>query len=186
MVGYGTSPYEMLASDAMLKGLAYLEDFTYSVAFENAATVIAPQVITEYTILIASDSDFIGQEYNLAVQTGGLGTPTTLLANPDWNIQLAKSGSGHELATKFQDVSNYAGNYHSRSTYKSAGRRTFSDLFQANMIVTVRLLNRFGSTAAADRVDRFDFAMIGFKVFYQINPQTGEKYTTQDIFPTML
>ena len=38
---YGSSPLELLASQAMLRSLAYLDEFTYSARFDPACAVIS-------------------------------------------------------------------------------------------------------------------------------------------------
>ena len=172
MVGFGTSPLEVLASAAMLKGLVYLDEFTYSASWltgTNTALGAGGDVAVQ--IQINSDSDFIAQEYNFTAWTA----VDTLYVSPDMLITLTRSGAGRDLMSAAQPVSNMAGNYRSASAC-FPGKNPISSLYQGNGSVAVRLQNR-----SANVINRADFTMRGFKVFYQTNAngQTGNR---QDIF----
>lgn len=168
MMGFGTSPLERLASEAMVQGLVYLDEFAYSAAYlTGTATALAASGTTDVQIQINSDSDFIACEYNLVAWTA----LDTILVSPDYLITLIRSGSGRELMNQAQSVSNFCGNYRSASA-NFPGRLPISSLYQGNGSVTVRLQNR--TVTAANRVD---FNMRGFKVFYQTNAEgvTGNR-----------
>ena len=172
MIGFGTSPLEIMASAAMLKGLAYLDEFAYSAAFiTGTPTALAASGTTSVQININSDSDFVAQEYNLMAWSA-LDTP---INSPDYLITIVRSGSGREIFSQLQPVSNVCGNYRSVSA-NFPGKNPISALYQGNLIVTVTLQNR--TVTAANRVD---FTMRGFKVFYQTNAQ-GQTGNRQDIF----
>ena len=172
MIGFGTSPLEVMASAAMLKGLCYLDEFTYSVAWiAGTTTALGASATVDVQLFINSDSDFIAQEYNLTAWTA----LDTILPSPDYLISIIRSGSGRELMNQQQHVGNFAGNYRSTSA-NFPGKNPISSLYQGNLNVTVRLTNR--TVTAANRVD---FALRGFKVFYQTNAQ-GQTGNRQDIF----
>jgi len=169
---YGSSPLELLASAAMLKGLAYLDEFTYSAAYiTGTPTSLLAATTVDVQIQINSDSDFVAQEYNLT----GWSAVGTIVNQPDILITIIRSGSGREIFSQFQHVLNICGNY-AFTDRNYPGKMPISSLFQGNLTVTVRLQNR-----SAVNFNRVDFAMRGFKVFYQTNAngQTGNR---QDIF----
>lgn len=168
MQNYGSSPLEVLAREAMLQGLVYLDEFAYSAAWlTGTTTALGASATQDVQIQINSDSDFIALEYNLTAWTA----LDTILVSPDYLITLIRSGSGRELMNQAQHVANFAGNYRSVSACLP-GRMPISSLYTGNLTVTVRLQNR--TVTAANRVD---FAMRGFKVFYQTNAQgvTGNR-----------
>ena len=172
MIGYGTSPLELMACEAFLQGLVYLDEFTYSITGSAIdATALLANTVVDYQLQINADSDFIAQEYNLTAWSAA----GTILANPDYLIQIIRASSGRELMNRPQHVANYAGNYRSASA-SFPGRKAMPSLYQGNMGVTIRLTNRTATVP-----DRVDFAMLGFKVFYQTN-KVGVTGNRQDIF----
>jgi len=169
---YGSSPLELLASAAMLKGLAYLDEFTYSAAYlTGTPTSLLSGATVDVQLQINSDSDFVAQEYNLTAWSA-VGTLTPL---PDILITIIRSGSGREIFNQFQHVANICGNYFATDR-NYPGKMPISSLYQGNLTVTVRLQNR-----SAVNFNRVDFCMRGFKVFYQTNA-TGQTGNRQDIF----
>lgn len=172
MIGFGTSPLEILASAAMLKGLCYLDEFTYSVSWiAGTTTALGASVTVPIQLFINSDSDFIAQEYNL-VSYSAL---DTIIVSPDYLISIVRSGSGRELMNQQQHVANLCGNYRSNSA-SAPGKNPISSLYQGNLNVTISLTNR---TVTASNFAQF--SMRGFKVFYQTNAQ-GQTGNRQDIF----
>lgn len=172
MIGFGTSPLELMASSAMLKGLVYLDEFVYSAVWAaGTPTALGANATVDVQVQINSDSDFVCQEYNLTAWTA----VDTLYVNPDLLITIIRSGSGREIFSQQQPVSNIAGSYRSASA-SFPGKNPISSLYQGNLTVTVRLTNR--TTNALNRVD---FSMRGFKVFYQTNA-SGQTGNRQEIF----
>lgn len=172
MNSFGTSPLELMATDAMLKGLVYLDEFAYSAAFiAGTTTALAASGTTDVQIQINNDADFIALEYNLTAWSA----LDTIIAAPDYLLTVIRSGSGREIFNQPQPVSNICGNYRSTSA-SFPGKAPISALYQSNLTVTVRLQNR--TVTAANRVD---FTMRGFKAFYQTNAD-GLTGTRQMIF----
>lgn len=171
MNGFGTSPLELMACDAMLQGLAYLDEFTYSCSWiASTTTALGANGTVDVQIQINGDSDFIAQEYNLT----GWSAVNTIVASPDLLITIVRSGSGREIMNQEQAVGNLCGGFF---TSRSApGRLPCASLYQSQNTIRVRLQDRSG--VAWNRVD---FAMRGFKVFYQTNQQ-GVTGTRQGIF----
>lgn len=171
MNGFGTSPLELMACDAMLQGLAFLDEFTYSATWLTATTTaLGANATVDVQIQINGDSDFVAQEYNLT----GWSAVNTIVAAPDLLISIVRSGSGREIMNQEQHVANICGGYF--STRSEPGRLPCSSLYQSQNTIRVRLQDRSG--VAWNRVD---FAMRGFKVFYQTNAQ-GQTGTRQGIF----
>jgi len=175
MIGFGTSPLEVMASAAMLKGLVYLDEFTYSAVWlAGTPTALGANATVDVQIQINSDSDFIAQEYNLVAYTA----VDTIYVSPDFLISIIRSGSGRELMNQQQHVGNLCGNYRSASA-NFPGKNPISSLYQGNLTTTIRLTNRTGNA-----INRVDFAMRGFKTFYQTNA-LGQAGNRQDIFHSL-
>lgn len=167
MNSFGTSPLELMACDAMLKGLCYLDEFSYSAVFlAGTTTALGASGTTDVQIQINNDSDFIVQEYNLT----GWSAVNTIVASPDLLITLIRAGSGREIMNNPQHVGNFCGGYYASRSFP--GRKPIASLIQGNNTMTVRLTDR--SAVAWNRVD---FEMKGFKVFYQTNAEgiTGDR-----------
>jgi hypothetical protein len=175
-MNFGSSPLELLATAAMLKGLCYLDEFTYSARFDNTTnTGLAANGTTDVQIFINSDSDFIAQQYNLAAWS----TAGTLVNAPDLTLTIIRSGSGREIFQQAQPVINICGNY-ADGDRNYPGILPISSLYQGNGNVTVRLANRTATNFNTGTA-RIDFSMRGFKVFYQTNAE-GQTGNRQDIF----
>lgn len=155
MLGFGTSPLELMASDAMLRGEIFCEDFTYSAAFiTGTTTALGANGTTEVQVQINSDSDFVIQQTNITSTTAA----GTFLAVPDYTILIVIAGAGRQIMNQAQMVANYAGSYNSN---QFPGRKPMPKLVQASNTISVTLTNR--TAAAANRVD---VSFQGFKVFY--------------------
>lgn len=182
--GYGASPLEILACQAMVAGLIYTDEFTYSTSWiSGTPTALLPGGDVTTSIQINSDSDFIAQEYNLVSSGPDVNTVQGL---PDFLITLTRAGSGREIMNNPQRVLTFCGNYLGYVSGATAplvlgannpGRLSITSLYQGNSTVRIRLQNP-STTLTPFRVD---FAMKGFKVFYQTaaNGQTGNR---QQIF----
>ena len=171
MDGYGTSPLELMACEAMLNGLAYLDEFTYSATWLTATTTaLGANGTVDVTIAINGDSDFVAQEYNLT----GWSAVNTIVASPDLLITIVRSGSGREIMSDAQHVANLCGGYY--ASRSAPGRLPLASLYQSQNNVRVRLTDRSGVAW-----NRIDFNMRGFKVFYQKNAQ-GQTGNRQSIF----
>jgi hypothetical protein len=177
MNSFGTSPLELMACDAMLQGLVYIDEFTYSAAWiSGTQTALGALATVDVPIQINSDSDFIVQEQNLSAIVVTVASPEDLhecVTCPDLLLTIIKAGSGREVMNQAQHVTNILGNYWSA---QFPGRKGTTAIWQSNNTVTCRLQNR--TSIAFDRVD---IAFNGFKVFYQTNA-AGQQGTRQSIF----
>lgn len=160
MIGFGTSPLEILASQAMVAGLCYLDEFAYVASFiTGTPTALGASTDVTVPVRINSDSDFIALQYNLIAYSGaGAGAVT----DPNVLVQITRSGSGRMLMSAPVHTALMCGSYD--NTNAIPGVLPISSLYQGNSQVDLRLINL--STVAFDRVD---FAFRGFKVFYQMN-----------------
>lgn len=155
MLGYGTSPIELMASDAMLRGEVFLEHFTYSAAWvTGTATALGANATQEVQIPINADSDFVIQEINLTAETAA----GTFLATADYLLLIVIAGAGRQIMNQAQAVANVTGSYQGGQV---PGRVPMPKLVQASNTISCTLTNR--TAVAANRVD---LALRGFKIFY--------------------
>ena len=158
MLGYGTSPLELMASDAMLRGEIFCEHFTYSAAWiTGTATALGANATVEVQIPINADSDFLIQEMNLVAETAA----GTFLATADYLLTITIAGSGRQIMNQAQHVANLAGSYQANQV---PGRVPMPKLVQASNTISCSLANRTGTAA-----NRVDLAFRGFKVFYSVS-----------------
>mgnify|MGYP006955650321 CR=1 FL=1 len=163
MYGYGSSPLEIMATEAMINKLTYNQFFTYNALFASS-TALGATSSAEVPIPINGDSDFIVQEINLTSWTAA-DTPEI---DPDYTIMLTIAGSGRQLMDREMTVQNMCG---SMLVNKAGLRRLpFPVLIQANNTLNVRLTNR--SAVAANRVD---VTFVGFKVYYIGDPNVANR-----------
>ncbi len=171
MGGFGTSPLELMACDAMLKGIVYLDEFIYSASWiAGTATALGSLATIQVQIQINGDSDFVAQEMNLtAIDTAQGGGVGDCVDCPDLLLTVTRAGSGREIMNQAQHVINICGNYF---TAHYPAHKPMPGLYAANNIISVTLQNR--TTTAFNRVD---LALPGFKVFYITNAQgqTGDR-----------
>jgi hypothetical protein len=161
--GYGSSPLEIMACNAMLAGDIYCQFFAYSAVFQSATALGATSTV-DVPVPINADSDFIIQELNLTSFTAA-DTPEI---DPDYTLMLTVAGSGRQLMDRAQTVQNLCGSF---LVNKAGGNQLpFPVLVQANNTLTVTLTNR--SAVAANRVD---VSLIGFKIYYIGEPQTANR-----------
>ncbi len=173
MNGFGVSPLEILATEAMLEGLVYDDEFVYSASWiKNTATELASLGTVEVQIQINGDSDFLVQEQNIC------SVVSDLPIFPNYLLTIVRAGSGREVMSSPQHVANICGSLISGGS-AGAGMRIFAfpgkkpcpGLWVAKNTITCRLQNL--TTTVPDRID---LSFVGFKVFY-----TGSQ-TRQQIF----
>jgi hypothetical protein len=170
MNSFGVSPLEIMACDAMLQGLVFLDEFVYSAAWIKGTSTELPALGTiDVQVQINSDSDFIFQESNLVSFV-----EDDILDNPNYLLTVIRAGSGREVMNQAQHVLNITGSH--QSLGRVPGRKPMPGLIQANSTLTCRLQN-----LTSDVPDRVDLALIGFKVFYTVAP-TGGQGNRQTIF----
>lgn len=150
---FGTSPLEIMAGNAMLQGLCYIEQFTYPAVF-TGATALGSLGTAQVQIQINGDSDFVVQQINYTCFTN----TTTINASLNALLMVTKAGSGRELMAQPTHIQNVAGNYWNNATN---GSLPMPALVNMSNVLTVTLQN-----LRAQAEGRIDMAFTGFKVFY--------------------
>jgi hypothetical protein len=155
-MSFGTSPVELLATDAMLRGLIFCNSYTYNADFLTGTNQAIPASATsvQQVVQITSEADFVVQQLS-AIDWSAAGT---LLQDPDYTIQIAIS-SGRPWFNAPLSVRNVAGMYASAELPIPL---PFPRLIPLNSSLTVTVTNR---TAVAANL--FQLALIGFNVYYQ-------------------
>lgn len=152
-MGFGNSPLEMMAADAMLKGLVFLDEFVYSAAFvDSTPTALAANGTTEISIQIDSGADFLAQCLNVTA----FDSSDDYIPEPNFLLTIIRGGSGRELMNQAQAIMNVAGNYR-----RVNGEKPCPGLCVSSSQLTIRLQDLSG-----DAPKRVDIALLGCKVFY--------------------
>jgi hypothetical protein len=155
---WGTSPIEIMACDAMLKGWVFLDDFVFTADWiAGTATALGALGTVPVAIQIDNDADFVIQRRNLIAYASG-----SLLADPNYKITVVSAGSGRQLMSAAVHVLNYCGNF---SSNKVPSDMPAPKLLAANSRLTNTLQN-LTSTAA----DSVQLLYEGFKVYYIDTP----------------
>lgn len=177
MNGFGISPLEIMATEAELQGLVWLDEFTYSADWIiGTSTALGAAATVDVQILINGDSDFIPQERNIVAFDNG----HAIVPDPNLKVTVTRGGSGRQVMNQAQHVLNYFGSYASN---KFPGRQPFPTLLGNSQILTVKLQNL--STVVFDLVS---ISFTGMKVFYLQTKDKDGKIVTgnrQDIFHVM-
>lgn len=170
---YGTSPIELLATEAMLQGVIYCQNYVYSGLWSqaNGNQLVANGVLDAPTA-INGDSDFVIQEINF-IAWQSVGVPIT---DPDYLIQISIGGSARQLFDRPLSVNALFGNY---LTQKRPGKLPFPYLVEMNNNLLANLSNRTATDA-----NRVEIEYYGFRVFYQ--GDTPPSQLRRDIFKKMI
>jgi len=150
---FGSSPIELMAMDAMLKGWVYCYGFTYSALMFGANALGASGTVT-VTTQITSDSDFVIQRINMVSFTAA-DTPEV---NPDFTSFLSIAGTAINLFDSAQHVNNMYGNFFDNRVPCDL---PFPILVAANQNLTNTTVNR---SAVAQNFTQYSYT--GFKVKY--------------------
>lgn len=173
MQGYGVSPLETMAREAMLRGLVFIDQFTYSASFSAATNnVLGASGSAVATINIDNDSDFVMQQVNLAAFSAG----PTQITTPNYLMLLTRAGSARQLMNQPQHVQTICGQYWNNAV---PGYWSTPGLVQRRDTLTVQLTNNTATAAL-----RIDVAFLGFKVYYGTiqTPGGPRTATAADIF----
>lgn len=153
---YGTSPIELLATQAMLDGIIYCQNYVYSAQWlTGTTTALGAAATVDALTQINGDSDFIIQQINLVAWEA----VDTAIVDPDYLLQISIGGSARQLFDRPISVNAVIGNY---LTDKIPATLPFPYLVEMNNNMLANLTNRTGTAA-----NRVDLAYIGFRVFYQ-------------------
>lgn len=166
MLGYGSSPIEIMACEAMLAGRAYLQAFSYSASWQTGtATALGATGTVEIATQINADADFVIQEIDFTSTTAA----GTFLATADYLLTLTLTGSGRQVMNQAQMIANFCGSYQGNQVPRILNMPL---LVVANSTITANLVNR---TAVA--ANRADLTYHGFKVYYTMDSTgvTGDR-----------
>lgn len=153
---YGTSPIELLTTEAMDKGQIYCQNYNYSAQWLAATpTVLGANLTVDITTQINGDSDFVVQMLQL-VAWSAVGTS---IQDPDFVLQLSLGGSARQLFDKPISVNAVCGSYLSD---KFPASLPFPYLVEMNNNIVASLTNR-----TASEINRVDLIYCGYRVFYQ-------------------
>jgi hypothetical protein len=96
MNGFGESPIEILAREAMLRGECWCDGYEYPARFlTGTPTALGSGLTAEVPININSGQDFIVQEVNLTAFDNA--APPVLVVAPNLLLTLVKGGSERNL-----------------------------------------------------------------------------------------
>lgn len=157
MIGFGSSPLELLATDAMLRGKVFCQNFTYSGAWlTGTGTALAALGSTDVQINISNDADFVCQEVNFVTFSAA----DTIVDDPDMTTLWTLAGSGRNLMNQAQHVLNVTGAFELNRPFP--GRLSYPFMLPMKSTLTVNVTDL--SNVATDHAH---MAFRGFKVFYQ-------------------
>jgi hypothetical protein len=175
MIGFGTSPLELLASEAMLANLVYCDEFYYSAAWiGGTSTQMGALDTVEVQIQINADSDFIVQGYQLVAFSDA----DTIVDNPNFVLTLTRAGSGRQVMNQSQHVLALTG---SGQNGRFPSRKGMPAIVQSNNALSCKLQN-LSNTDYSGAGGRIDLTLEGFKVFYTTDPRTGQQGDRVKIF----
>jgi hypothetical protein len=154
-MSFGTSPLELLATDAMLRGTIYCNSFVYSVKYlTGQSSALASGGTTDQVIQITSEADFVCQELNLTAYSAA----ATLSADPNIEVNIQIS-SGRPWFQQSQLARNVTGTY---SGGDRPNKMVMPRLIPAQSTLTVTLTDQ-----QAVAWNRVEVALLGFNVYYQ-------------------
>lgn len=165
-MGFGTSPVELMACDAMLKRQIYCFGFSYS-ALWFGATALGANGTQNIPTQVTADCDFVIQRMNLVSFTAA----GTVSANSDFTLLLSLAGSAVNLMDQAQSVQNVTGNFLDNRVPNDL---PFPIIVPANNTLNSTLVNR---TNTAQNFTQLTFT--GFKVKYLSNPDGSPTTRTQ-------
>lgn len=154
-MSFGTSPIELLAADAMLRGAVFCNEYVYPAKWiTGQSSALGSLATVDQAIQITSEADFVAQEVNLIAWSAA----GTLAADPniEINIQIA---SGRPWFNTSLNARTFAGTY---SSGNFPNKMVMPRLIPAKSTVTVTATDQ-QSTAW----NRVELVMIGFNVYYQ-------------------
>jgi hypothetical protein len=153
-MSFGTSPIELLAADAMLRGAIFCNSFVYSARFTTSTVQLTSNSTQDQIIQITSEADFVVQELNVIAWSAA----ATLVADPNIEINITIS-SGRPWFNQAQNVRNVCGVY-AGGDYPN--KMVMPRLIPAQSSVDVNLQD-----LQAQTWNRVEVALIGFNVYYQ-------------------
>lgn len=153
---FGSSPIELLAADAMLRGAINCNSWSYNADFlTGTSQAIGANGTPSQVIQVTSEADFVCQM--ITATTWGTDV-NTLLPDPDFTINIAIS-SGRPWFNAPVMLRNICGSFASSANPDSL---PFPRLIPLNSSLTVNIVNRTATAANFLQV-----LLLGFNVYYQ-------------------
>jgi hypothetical protein len=153
---FGSSPLELLAADAMLRGTINCNSYAYNADFlTGTSQAIGANGTPQQVIQITSEADFVCQ---MITATCWGSDVNTLLVDPDFTINIAIS-SGRPWFNAPLMLRNIAGTFASAENPDSL---PFPRLIPLNSSLTVSIVNRTATAA-----NFLQICLLGFNVYYR-------------------
>jgi hypothetical protein len=153
---FGSSPIELLAADAMLRGSIFCNSYSYNFDFlTGTPQAIAANGTPNAVQQITSEADFVCQMITATVWGADV---NTLLVDPDYTLLISIS-SGRPWFNAPVMLRNIAGTFASAENPDSL---PFPRLIPLNSSLTCNLVNRTATAANFAQI-----LLMGFNVYYQ-------------------
>lgn len=152
---FGSSPIELLATDAMLRGSIFCNGYYYTAQWLTGTTsALGANATVDQPIQVTSEADFVVQQI-VGTSWSAAGT---LITNPDYTLNITVS-SGRPWFDKAQTWLDIMPSFQQQQFVVSL---PFPRLIPAQTTLTLTLANR--TSTAANRVT---VSLQGFNVYYQ-------------------
>jgi len=153
---FGSSPLELLAADAMLRGSIQCNSYLYNADFLTGTNqAIGANGTPSQVVQITSEADFVCQMVTATCWGSAAGT---LLQDPDFTITVAIS-SGRPWFNAPVILRSFAGTF---AAAENPDSLPFPRLIPLNSTLTVSIVNRTATAANFLQV-----LFIGFNVYYK-------------------
>ena len=153
---FGSSPIELLAADAMLRGSIQCNSYSYNADFLTGTNqAIGANGTPQQVIQITSEADFVCQMITATCWGSAAGT---LLQDPDYTINVSIS-SGRPWFNAPVILRNVCGTF---AAAENPDSLPFPRLIPLNSTLTVSIVNRTATAANFLQV-----LFMGFNVYYK-------------------
>ena len=152
---FGSSPIELLAADAMLRGEVFCNGFIYSARWLTGTTsALGATATVDQVIQITSEADFVTQRVTATAWSAA----GTLVTDPDLTLIIAIS-SGRPWFNQEQTLRDICGSF---AGGDFPADLTMPRLIPAQSTLALTLANRTGTAW-----NRVTISLHGFNVYYQ-------------------
>jgi len=154
-MSFGTSPIELLATEAMLRGAIFANEYIYPAKWLTGLTSsLLSGTTVDQAIQVTSEADFVCQELNLIAWSAA----GTIVADPniEINIQIA---SGRPWFNTSVNARLICGTY---SSGNFPNKMVMPRLIPAKSTITITLTDN-----QATNWNRVEVNLIGFNTYYQ-------------------
>jgi hypothetical protein len=154
-MSFGTSPIELMAADAMIRGAIFCNQYIYPAKWlTGQSSALGSGGTVDQVIQITSEADFICQELNLEAWSAA----ATQVADPniEINIQIASGRPWFNTSVNTRAVCGTYGNG------SQPNKLVMPRLIPAKSSITITLTDN-----QAQAWNRVEVALLGFNVYYQ-------------------